>query len=404
MRHFDPDLRRADARFATGGGSIPLALALLFLLAAPPSSATQTPRSPPGGPALAEPDTTRLAAFTSWDSADQHAVLAQWRESLFKAAPRTFALVERALGNGFPKPAELPVERPARWFDPKEHAPAQPIPRRLANLDAPDALAIRKRTEVRQPPRPERVGFHYDFGLGKVVRSEDAADPSRMVTNGFLGRHPDWDLADAAIAGAIDDGTQRAVLDAFSHAYTTRAGDVHAGVTLFDAWSSGMQVEMPDVDVLGLVHTLIGDRKKTWIAPIPGDQQPIIYERLGQEFLPARRLRTSTTNLARAYADPAPVLVDGILPTQALAFHAVWATANDDPVAVKQLLLPLDDPAWDMFVGTWLRRMGQEPELLAAARAREAALAGEREHIKEALRAAIDGHTPTEKPNKTARR
>ena len=53
-------------------------------------------------------------------------------------------------------------------------------------------------------------------------------------------------------AGEVARAEERSALAAFGPAYTDRNGNVYPGVTLYDAWASGPEIEMPDVDVLGV--------------------------------------------------------------------------------------------------------------------------------------------------------
>lgn len=330
-----------------------------------------------------------------WPEADQRRLLERWRFEVNEACPRTAELVRRARALLGIDPGHLKEQRPPRWFDPKQHAPAQPIPRKVAKATDSGKRSFEKRIELRRPPRPERVRFAYDFGLGEVRRApeSDSEQWMRLFDNGLLGRHPEWDLAEAAVAASLDDGSQRAALEAFGHCYTTRDGKVYPGVTLLDAWSSGREIEMPDVDVLGIVHTVLGDRT-TWVAPIKDTQQKPLYARIGELFLPARRLASAVTNLSRAHGAAEPVFVDGYQSHQALVFHALWAAAGDDPAEARQLLPPFDDPEFETFAGQWQRRMGAEPELLEAARARQAELASEAAWMRDHLVALVAEHEP----------
>ncbi|MBI1379623.1 MAG: hypothetical protein GC161_00890 [Planctomycetaceae bacterium] len=353
----------------------------------------------PQGDSAAKIDHAALRRkVAAWPQAEQRRLLERWRFEVNEACPRTAELVRRARGLLGVDPGHLKEQRPPRWFDPKEHAPAQPIPRKVATSSDSAMRALEKRIEVRRPQRPERVRFHYDFGVGEVRRAPEKDDEQwmRLFDNALLGRHPDWDLAEAAVAASLDDGSQRAALEAFGHCYTTRDGKVYAGVTLLDAWSSGREIEMPDVDVLGIVHTVLGDRT-TWVAPIKDTQHKALYARIGELFLPARRLASAVTNLSRAHAAAEPVFVDGYQSHQALVFHALWAAAGDDPGEARRLLPPFDDPEFETFAGQWQRRMGAEPELLEAARARQEELAREAAWMRDHLAALVAEHEPKDK-------
>src|SRR5262249_50281580 len=132
-------------------------------------------------------------------------------------------------------------------------------------------------------------GWMVDYAARGLVRLPRQKDTARVFENGLCGMAPDWDLAEALVELALDDGSLQKSFKAFAHAYTDRWGGVYPGVTLYDAQSSALvyqvTVEMPDVDTLGLVHDLLGDWD-TWRAPVPGEQHDALYARLAELLKP----------------------------------------------------------------------------------------------------------------------
>ena len=133
-------------------------------------------------------------------------------------------------------------------------------------------------------------GLGYDYATREVRHTRDVKDPERIFKNGLAGCAPDLDLCAALVERMLDDGSQQKTLAAFAHAYTDRDGRVYPGVTLYDAWSSGVEIEMPDVDTLGIVHTLLDDWK-TWKAPVDASQHDKLYAKIGELYRALHRLQ-----------------------------------------------------------------------------------------------------------------
>jgi hypothetical protein len=247
------------------------------------------------------------------------------------------ALVRHVLGTLECDPLMLDPAPAPVWFDPELHAPAQPIPRRLLPTDSPKLLAARRSMENVLPERRASTAFAYDWPTRAVVRTGERDDPTRRFEELLAGRTPDHDLVFAIVLRAIDDGEQTQVLDAFARLYSDRDGNVYPGITLYDAWSSGASIEMPDVDTLGLVH-VIDDEWKRWKAPVPAKQQEPLYSHLGTYFVDARHHRGLREALASAYLVGEPAYRDGYTSGNTVGFHALWNRASSDPAALLPLL------------------------------------------------------------------
>lgn len=257
------------------------------------------------------------------------------------------ALVRHVLGTLECDPLMLDAAPASVWFDPDVHAPAQPIPRRLLPDDSQKLLAARRSMASVLPERRAAPAFAYDWPTRAVVRTGERDDPTRRFEELLAGRTPDHDLALALVLRAIDDGEQTKVLTAFAHLYSDRDGNVYPGITLYDAWSSGASIEMPDVDTLGLVH-VIDDEWKRWKAPVPAKQQEPLYSHLGTYFLDARHHRGLREALAAAYLTGEPTYRDGYTSGNTVGFHALWNRASSDPAALEPLLPAAKD--WAAFL------------------------------------------------------
>lgn len=328
-------------------------------------------------------DEALRAAWNALDDAAKDDLLEQYEAEAdyldsFSARLVKFALTLEELDRKL-----LPVRPPIPVFDPATHAPAQPIPRRALEEDSDAAQAARKRILGRTPPRRLQPGWRYDYALRKVVREPDEASRERRFENALAGALPLADLAEALVERALDDGAQHKALSAFSHAYTDRAGSVYPGITLYDAWSSGAEIEMPDVDVLGIVHAVLGEQTK-WKAPVPDTQHKGLYKRVGEIFQDARRHRGLRAAYARCYLGGASE-VEPLYSVCVERFHFAWDEHQSDP---RKLAARMPTPdKWNEHLAAADKRM------LAAKDGRERALARLETLARDALerRAALAG-------------
>ncbi|MDP6539317.1 MAG: hypothetical protein QF903_11175 [Planctomycetota bacterium] len=351
---------------------LPLALACCVLAArsAAPASAAQEPTD-----ARAEAAWRTLDADTRTEVIERFRLEVAWNDTFQNA------LLRFVLDGQERDPGLWPARRPAAHFDPATHAPRQPTPRRPLGADSARVKKQAERFFFRVPPRRLRSGWAYSYETRGLVREVDADDPDRLFANGLRGFPPDLDLAEALVERALDDGAQRLVLTAFGHAYTDRLGALFPGLTLYDAWASGGEMEMPDIDCLGIVHTVLDDWT-SWKAPVPTRKQDELYATIGALFVDARRHRGLRHALARSYLTGEAVLRDGYQPSLA-AFHALWEDASSNPATLAERLPPAAD--WEGFLTAWGERVDDEPERLAAGRRRQATLVADAAAVRRTL-------------------
>lgn len=298
-------------------------------------------------------DDALRAAWRALDDAVKDDLLEQYEAEADYLDSFTARLVKFALALDERDRGLLPASPPIPVFDPLTHAPAQPIPRTPLADDSSAAQAARKRILGRTPPRRLQLGWRYDYSLREVVREPDEASRERRFENALVGALPLQDLAEALVERALDDGAQRKALAAFGHAYTDRVGNVYPGITLYDAWSSGAELEMPDVDVLGIVHEVLGERSK-WKAPVPESQHKALYQRVGEIFQDARRHRGLRAAYARCYLHGAGEL-EPLYSVCVERFHYAWEEQQSDPARLAPKL-PL--PAkWNEHLAAAEKRM-----------------------------------------------
>lgn len=328
---------------------IPIVLALAAF--APPALAQGAGRpAAPAAPASDEPsDEALLAAFDALDAATKEEVV-EWFTAECERLP-TFqqTLIRRAIQQVERDPFAWPDAPPPAAYDPKVHAPAQPIPRRFVDASKGAHAAVVERILRKVPKRDLLVAYEYDWASGEVVRVAERRDPHRVSRNAVRGFEPRIDVVEAIVTRLLDRGTYRSEARAFGHAYADREGNAYRELTLYDAWASGAEMEMPDVECLGVIHDLAEDGGKRWVAPVPPNAQKRLYTLIGEHFVPYQRARGLITALARTYVEPDPVLRDSYGPAVG-RLHAFWEREGSDPKALRDRLP--DGDGWARWIET----------------------------------------------------
>lgn len=238
------------------------------------------------------------------------------------------------------------------YFDPVVHAPAQPISRTW--LDAKSPMATKALATFLDAPTPRalRRAFVYDYGLREIVRVPFEDEVARVFENALAGHPRRLDLAEALVERMIDDGAEQKAAQAFAHAYTDRSGHAFPGVTLFDAYRSGAEIEMPDVDTLGIVHALFDDWK-TWTAPVAGGQQEALYDKIGDAFVALNRHVALRRAIVATYMQGSAPLKDGYASTLD-NLHALWEDCESMPDKLAARLPAAKDTS--DFLAAWVKR------------------------------------------------
>jgi hypothetical protein len=277
-------------------------------------------------------------------------------------------------------PAQWPVLGPPPAFDPTVHAPAQPIARHVLDPASPAAKSAMQR--ILGPAAPSahamRSAYVYDYASGELRRVVTNDEPGRVFENALAGYPPRLDLAEALVERMLDDGSQKKRAEAFGHAYSDRSGNVVPMVTLYDAYGSGMEIEMPDVETLGILHTLFDDWT-TWKAPIPGPKQEPLYEKIGAEFTPLHRHRGLRHALSLTFASGSGELRDGY-EGYLDNLHALWEDCSSTP---EKLAARLPAPEnWSTFLDAWRKRCLEPGPLYAAGQNRRAVLDSDARNVR----------------------
>jgi hypothetical protein len=228
------------------------------------------------------------------------------------------------------------------------------------------------------PKRELEAAYAYDWTLGTVVAVGELEDPMRVARNAVRGIEPRVDLIESIVMMQLDDGKHRDVAKAFGHAYADRSGNAYRELTLYDAWASGADMEMPDVECLGVYHDLSGDWKR-WTAPVPAGQQDPLYEWIGERFVPYHRARNLRTALARSFLLADPVQRDGYGPAEGRQ-QAFWERAKSDPKALAKELP--EGEAWSEWLEKEGAKVENDREIWGRAEARRAALRESQAYVR----------------------
>lgn len=297
----------------------------------------------------------------------------RWLRSVLADAPKTLA-----------RPEDPP------YFDPKVHAPAQPIARKRLSGGDPRVKKLLKETRRDPDPRAPVLVHGYDWIRSRVVKDGDPSDLETQFRNALRGVPPGADLARSLVLAIFDQAIfdkeeERALQAAFEHAYTDREGNVFP-VTLFEMWATGATMEMPDVDTLGIVHEVLGEWKR-WVAPVPGNEQAPLYKTIGDLFKNAQRARELRTQLADLFLFPFAPARPGY-ETQIQNLQALWASVDSDPHRLAPLLP--DGQGRDAFLAALLDRCQKDYDYYSQGRARASQLRRDGEELRKVLGAALD--------------
>jgi len=323
-----------------------LALASLSILACPAEGPT---------------DKEVLAVWETLEPAVQEELVEWFRSEVVWLGTFQMGLIRYAQENQ-PQDAGLwPLLEDPPYYDPETHAPRQPIPRKLLS---PTSTKLEKKREqffFRVPERKLDSAFVYDYSVRELRRTQRLDDPDRIFRNAIKGFPPDLDLAEALVEMWLDDGAEQEVAKAFQHAYTDRTGSVFTGLTLYDAWASGSNMEMPDIDTLGVLHELDNEWKK-YVAPVPTSKQKKLYADVGEHFQKIHHQRGLRHALAMTFFTGYPALRDGY-GANLERFHALWDSSESTPTKLLEDLPT--SKKWESWLEKWISKHDKSKSLKA---------------------------------------
>lgn len=332
-----------------------------------------------------EKEAALTASWTGLDPAQKRAVIDDFRQRLVALDTLQLRLA-RAILEGT-RSDQLPPLSERPYYDPKIHAPRDPIPRKRLTADDERVDDVLAQIEQKPLPGALRTSWSYDWASGTVERIGDPDDPETIFANALNGCSPEIDLACALVLKALDSGQEKKLLTAFSHAYTDRDGNVYPRITLYDAWLSGKVIEMPDVDVLGVLHDVLGEWER-WTAPVPGSEHPALYAQVGELFQKARRYRQLRESLAECFLIARPAAREGYEGLQA-NLHAQWALVDSAPGSLAEVLP--DGEKWELYIRALVKRCTDDPQMFRNGQKRLVQLEEDGKAVRAALIAALQG-------------
>ena len=298
----------------------------------------------------------------AWDALDvevKHEIAEWFRQEAKWLGTFQQGLVDFVLESQEQDSGLWPIAEAAPWYDPAIHAPGQPIRRKALLESSPRVEKRRKEFFFRVPERRLDSAWIYHYPSGELRRTQRLDDPDRLFRNALRGFPPDLDLAEALVEQQLDGGEQRKTLTAFDHAYTDRTGHVYTGLTLYDAWASASNMEMPDVDILGVYHDLTDDWRR-YVAPVPTSKHDALYEKIGELFAKAHHYRGLRHAMARCFLTGYPALRDGYDANRD-RFHSLWNDLDSTPDKMAKKLP--DAKKWQRFLESWVKKVDRSKKL-----------------------------------------
>lgn len=301
--------------------------------AAPPARSAQDPGAANGSaedPLLAR----LLPRFRSLPAAEQVRIAeACYQRAL--AAEHPLARAAAALEGGGVDRQVLDPD-PRRAFDASRYAPALQLVTRHAEPGETAWEQVRAEFFGRNAPPDPGAAWEWDYGRNALIRPRTALPPEARLVALLAGRWPEPDRLAALAEASLDhDSARDAVADYFAHHYRDRAGVVFAGIRLDDAWGSGREIEVSDVEAVAWLRTVAQEDRVR--SPIPAKLHDPIYTRISESYAVWREYRTLRRALAvrlcSTDAEPPPVY-------RALAerLDQAWVELGHDPARALELL------------------------------------------------------------------
>lgn len=223
------------------------------------------------------------------------------------------------------------------WFDEKKYAPGFPIKRKV--LPEKDPLLTGGRSKFLKTSMQYDLcdDYRYHFGKNTIFQVQRERVPEDRLRQYLLGYPPHSDLAREILLRILDTrSTWDKCADYFDHTYTDRDGNVYQGITLFDVWNSGRQLECPDVDVIPYAWEILGD--KSWKSPIPaGRRRTQLYHSISVSFRDFRRYRLMLEGVAAHFFASNPPVSSFVEPVNE-QIHFLIARSDSDPLQVARFV------------------------------------------------------------------
>ena len=139
------------------------------------------PREPSG----AEADARARRAFEALSTNEQLDLLEWFTVECEKLGTFQGTLIRYVLDGEERDPSTWPGLQAPTWYDPKTHAPGQPIPRKPLAPDAPEVVAVRDQILCAPGARHLDSGWMVDYAARGLVRLPHQKDARRVFENGL---------------------------------------------------------------------------------------------------------------------------------------------------------------------------------------------------------------------------
>jgi hypothetical protein len=270
------------------------------------------------------------------------------------------ALRDRAARELDTKPAAA-----REFYDPTTYAPRGGAARR-APVDPASVEAAEKRGLFKpwdnELPFAARVSW--SFSRDVAFESGEPLDPVRQLENYLNGYPPRADVLVAWLEKKFDfDPAMNLAADHFDHLYCDLNGHAYPEITLYDAWSSGNGMDMPDVEVIAFARRLQKD--ESWHSPIaPDARRAKLYDQISDAFLVWFRYRVWIEAAASLFVRPEAALRESHEGLRR-RLHALYASEEGSVDRIAKSLA--EAKTRDAFVASIDGKLRAEPELDAKA-------------------------------------
>lgn len=250
-------------------------------------------------------------------------------------------LLQRILAFSEPL-SDVPEARPKIAHDPERYAKGVAPTRRLIGPDDPAHVKFATTLPDTRLLPDLRKAVVYDWGEGRIVSLPEPLGFDDLYENMLRGYPPGADVALARVQATLDDQAKERPIAAYlDHLYADLDARVYQGITLYDAWASGRQVDVPDVDAIPFALLILKDR--SFRSPIPADaRRAALYEKIKTAAVAHRTYRTWREAAAAAFIAAQPPMDQTYAPLVP-RFHYLFAVLGDDPKALKQVLAKAGD-------------------------------------------------------------
>jgi len=177
----------------------------------------------------------------------------------------------------------------------------------------------------------------YDWASARIVRRARPLSTTEVMENIYHGYPPGSDDALAQLLKKFDNNPKmRRIAEYLSHLYADLTAQAFEGVTLYEAWYSGEQIDVPDVDAIPFERKILKTRR--FKSPIPaGRRRTNLYKKIRDQAFEFRKYRTLREAAAAAFLRARPKM-DPTYELLVPRFHYLYVVHKDDTDAVAKLL------------------------------------------------------------------